>query len=601
MEFEYNWTKEDLKKQLKDSRNKTNINSEKRPNLIKNKIQKKYLINELELGNELEKIGNDDLMFINDNLISNIRIESLIKGKKHSVMSCDNNLFKKDDKIKYISNYNKISSKQKSNYYTKNNSNLNLYSLDLNCNKMSYSNEKKINQKQRQDRSSTKNSTQNISLNKNKCVKNVSQFINKPSEKRKNLIKNILMSPINKNSAIDKKRGKRLSKMSEYNHTQQSILKTNNNNDDISIFSSSRADIKSHSVIRGHSMPTKRSNKNSSNLRLPNKSVIKNHDKILIELQKLFGEKIQLTEDLFGNMTDLDKKNCIIFLLETIKELNNINKSNKAKTDSYKRINEIKEQQIKDFKSEIKELKKEILKINKMLKKENQLNKKLIQNEENLKIQLEKEKMKNKILQTKVNSTSKLNSNFQNNKNKRDISVNRRREKSQDILIKANAFVNQKKNEKSKDKKIKDNSTILNNKNGISNIAWKNKEEKMNYNILNEQNENILEDVAGIKKKVLKFEIDKNLLEEENQKLNEENNDLKKSIQESYEIEEDMRKLVNLLKKSIKNLSIENKLRDNENSILQQKVLDMEQKLNISLDKKNYNDFGGSMGNSGKI
>lgn len=467
------------KKQLK--RNKTNINSEKRPNLIKNKIQKKYLINELELGNELEKIGNDDLMFINDNLISNIRIESLIKGKKHSVMSCDNNLFKKDDKIKYISNYNKISSKQKSNYYTKNNSNLNLYSLDLNCNKMSYSNEKKINQKQRQDRSSTKNSTQNISLNKNKCVKNVSQFINKPSEKRKNLIKNILMSPINKNSAIDKKRGKRLSKMSEYNHTQQSILKTNNNDDDISIFSSSRADIKSHSVIRGHSMPTKRSNKNSSNLRLPNKSVIKNHDKILIELQKLFGEKIQLTEDLFGNMTDLDKKNCIIFLLETIKELNNINKSNKAKTDSYKRINEIKEQQIKDFKSEIKELKKEILKINKMLKKENQLNKKLIQNEENLKIQLEKEKMKNKILQTKVNSTSKLNSNFQNNKNKRDISVNRRREKSQDILIKANAFVNQKKNEKSKDKKIKDNSTILNNKNGISNIAWKNKEEKMNY------------------------------------------------------------------------------------------------------------------------
>lgn len=141
---------------------------------------------------------------------------------------------------------------------------------------------------------------------------------------------------------------------------------------------------------------------------------------------------------------------------------------------------------------------------------------------------------------------------------------------------------------------------IENNKK-IFDLEIKIKEEKMNYNILNEQNENILEDVAGIKKKVLKFEIDKNLLEEENQKLNEENNDLKKSIQESYEIEEDMRKLVNLLKKSIKNLSIENKLRDNENSILQQKVLDMEQKLNISLDKKNYNDFGGSMGNSGKI
>ena len=99
------------KKQIK--RTKTNINSEKRPKLTKNRIQKKYLINDLELGKELEKIGNDDIMFINDNLITNIRIEPMIKGKKHSVMSCDENLFRKDDKIKYISNYSKISNKQK--------------------------------------------------------------------------------------------------------------------------------------------------------------------------------------------------------------------------------------------------------------------------------------------------------------------------------------------------------------------------------------------------------------------------------------------------------------------------------------------------------
>ena len=476
----------DIVKKKKLKRTKTNINSEKRPNLIKNnKIQKKYLINELELSHELEKIGNDDLMFSNDNLISNIKIEPLIKVKKNSVMSCDGNLLKKDDKIKYISNYSKITNKQKSNYYTKNNSSLDIYSFDLNCNKMSYSNEKKQNNlKRRQERSNTKNSTQNISLIKNKCVKNVNQFINKPSEKHKNLVKNILMSPINKNNAINKKKGKRLSKvskMNELNNTQQSILKTNNNEDAMSIFSSSRVDIKSHCAIRGNSMPTKRSNKNNSNLHLPNKSIIKSHDKIMIELQKLFGEKIQLTEDTFGNMTDFDKKNCIIFLLETIKELDNINKSNKTKTDSLKKLNEIKEQQIKDFKSEIKELKKEILKINKQLKKENQLNKKLIQNEENLKIQLEKEKMKNKILQSRVNSASKINNHLQNGKNKKEISVNKQREKSQDILIKANAFVNQKKNEKSKDKKIKDISTILNNKNGVNNIIWKNKEDKINY------------------------------------------------------------------------------------------------------------------------
>ena len=476
----------DIVKKKKLKRTKTNINSEKRPNLIKNnKIQKKYLINELELSHELEKIGNDDLMFSNDNLISNIKIEPLIKVKKNSVMSCDENLLKKGDKIKYISNYSKITNKQKSNYYTKNNSSLDIYSFDLNCNKMSYSNEKKQNNlKRRQERSNTKNSTQNISLIKNKCVKNVNQFINKPSEKHKNLVKNILMSPINKNNAINKKKGKRLSKvskMNEFNNTQQSILKTNNNEDAMSIFSSSRVDIKSHCAIRGNSMPTKRSNKNNSNLHLPNKSIIKSHDKIMIELQKLFGEKIQLTEDTFGNMTDFDKKNCIIFLLETIKELDNINKSNKTKTDSLKKLNEIKEQQIKDFKSEIKELKKEILKINKQLKKENQLNKKLIQNEENLKIQLEKEKMKNKILQSRVNSASKINNHLQNGKNKKEISVNKQREKSQDILIKANAFVNQKKNEKSKDKKIKDISTILNNKNGVNNIIWKNKEDKINY------------------------------------------------------------------------------------------------------------------------
>ena len=91
--------------------------------------------------------------------------------------------------------------------------------------------------------------------------------------------------------------------------------------------------------------------------------------------------------------------------------------------------------------------------------------------------------MKNKILQSRVNSASKIKNNFQNGKNKNEISVNKKREKSQDILIKANAFVNQKKNGKSKDKKILDNSAMLNNKNGVgvNNIIWKNKEENKNY------------------------------------------------------------------------------------------------------------------------
>jgi hypothetical protein len=142
---------------------------------------------------------------------------------------------------------------------------------------------------------------------------------------------------------------------------------------------------------------------------------------------------------------------------------------------------------------------------------------------------------------------------------------------------------------------------IENNKK-IFDLELKIKEEKMNYNILNDQNENIREDVAEIKRKLLKYEIDMHLLEEENQKLNGENDDLKKSVEERYEIEDEIKRFLHLFKKTIKNLSIENKLRTDENSILQQKVLDMEQKLSFSLDKKNNNgDFGISMGNSGKI
>lgn len=150
-------------------------------------------------------------------------------------------------------------------------------------------------------------------------------------------------------------------------------------------------------------------------------------------------------------------------------------------------------------------------------------------------------------------------------------------------------------------RKEKINNEIGNNQK-IFELELKIKEKEINNKILNDEKESIREEVADIKRKIIKYEVDMHILEEENQKLNGENDDLKRSIEESYEIEEEMRKLINLLKRSIKNLSIENKMRNNENSILQQKVLDMENKLNISLDKKNYNtDFGGSMGNSGKI
>ena len=64
-------------------------------------------------------------------------------------------------------------------------------------------------------------------------------------------------------------------------------------------------------------------NKSHSNIWLPNKSVIKNQDKIIIELQKWVGEKILLSEDIYHNLTEYKKQNFIHFLLESIKELDN--------------------------------------------------------------------------------------------------------------------------------------------------------------------------------------------------------------------------------------------------------------------------------------
>ena len=60
-------------------------------------------------------------------------------------------------------------------------------------------------------------------------------------------------------------------------------------------------------------------------MHFPGKSIIKNQEKVIIELQKLFGDRLQLNNDNYQNMTDLDKINCINFLLETVKEMNNIN------------------------------------------------------------------------------------------------------------------------------------------------------------------------------------------------------------------------------------------------------------------------------------
>ena len=129
--------------------------------------------------------------------------------------------------------------------------------------------------------------------------KNVKQFINKPNEIRRNNQHN-LTTTLNKSP----QRNRKLNYSSKNQNSKRSV--NIKNCDTLSLASNSR--LETRSCMRGSSMPSKR-----SNLRLPNKSIIKNQDKLIGELQKLFGEKIQLSSDLYENMTDLDKKIVLIF------------------------------------------------------------------------------------------------------------------------------------------------------------------------------------------------------------------------------------------------------------------------------------------------
>jgi hypothetical protein len=203
-----------------------------------------------------------------------------------------------------------------------------------------------------------------------------------------------------------------------------------------------------------------------SNVHFPNKSIIKNKDKLLNGLQKIFGDRLQLVEDLYQNMTDLDKKTCINFLLESVKELFNFIKIAQSKSDVFKDVIATKERNLKEAKNEIKELKKDNTKLNKIIKTNIQMNRKLSQNIDSLKLQLEKEKNKNKELQTRGKSVNKSNRNTSRIKNRSDMSglnltitKKNKRNISQDKLLNTSEFVNKKKSDDSnnnkKDKEVK--------------------------------------------------------------------------------------------------------------------------------------------------
>ena len=250
--------------------------------------------------------------------------------------------------------FNKTINKRnlKNNYNKKEENNINKLTFDLNCNKIP----------QQPNINSIK--SPNNKIIKKKLIrktnqKNLKLFINKPQIKQTknnelNQLNNLFMTPIN----IKNKRSKKIynSSFTKFNDSYD------NTNDSLCLTSVSKIVSKTYNKTKSSSI-----NKKSAYMHFPNKSNIKNKDKLLVV----------------------------------------INKIAQSKNDEFKEINKTKEKQIQSNKNIIKELKKDIMKLNKIIKTNILVNRKLSQKVDNLKIQLEKEKNKNKnkaIISKSVNT-----------------------------------------------------------------------------------------------------------------------------------------------------------------------------------------------------
>ena len=491
-----------LKTKLKKCKTFSNLIN--RPTL--KRINKLY--NEKQnLKKQLDQIGKEDSIFNNDKLITNIKLETLDDLTVNEIL--EETMRKEKDKNKDIKKYlspkkntkrcltplTKTTGKRnKKNYYNKkeeNNDNISTLTLELNCNKMPQANT-----------SSTK--VNNYKNNKKKSMsktnqKNLNLFINKPQNKhtRNNIYNqnnNILLTPIpNKN-----KRSKKINSNSSFSKLNESC---DNTNDSLCLTTVSKIYTKTFNKGKSSSV-----SKKVTNMHFPNKSNIKNKDKLLIELQKLFTDKIQLYDETYQNMTDLDKKNCIVFLLDALKEMFTINKIAESKNEDFKANNKTKEKQIQDDKNEIKELKKDIIKLNKIIKTNILMNRKLNQKIDNLKIQLEKEKNKNNNKNIKSNITKRgitsekklINKNKVRYRNKVNGFIssdtkNKFLNKSMDKVKNNNMNIDENNYQYNKETEINDNDEKIN----------KNKEllqKEENNNIIEKKLENNLNDLIKEKK-----------------------------------------------------------------------------------------------------
>ena len=450
------------------------------------------------IKNQLDQIGKEDSIFKNDKLITNIKLETLDDITVNELL--DETMQKKGNDInnknyasptkntkRCLTPFNKTTNKRniKNNYNKKEENNINKLTFDLNCNKIP----------QQPNISSIKspnNKNQKKKLIGKANQKNLKLFINKPQIKNTkkndlNQLSNLLMTPM----LIKNKRSKKISNSSftKFNDS------CDNTNESLCLTSVSKIMAKTYNKTKSSSI-----NKKSTNMHFPNKSNIKNKDKLLVELQKLFTDKLTLYDDTYLNMTDLDKKNCINFLLESLKEMIAINKIAQSKNEEIKESNKKKEKQIQDNKNIIKELKKDVMKLNKIIKTNILVNRKLSQKVDNLKIQLEKEKNKNKnktiisksvnIIENKISLNDKIKN--RNKINGINISDTKRKfmNKSMDRLRKNNINLEEKNYKCDKDTQVKEeeinNSKIKNTKDENSIII--NRENNSNKDLLLEKN-----------------------------------------------------------------------------------------------------------------
>ena len=450
------------------------------------------------IKNQLDQIGKEDSIFNNDKLITNIKLETLDDITVNELL--DETMQKKGNDInnknyaspnkntkRCLTPFNKTTNKRniKNNYNKKEENNINKLTFDLNCNKIP----------QQPNISSIKspnNKNQKKKLIGKANQKNLKLFINKPQTKNTkkndlNQLSNLLMTPM----LIKNKRSKKISNSSftKFNDS------CDNTNESLCLTSVSKIMAKTYNKTKSSSI-----NKKSTNMHFPNKSNIKNKDKLLVELQKLFTDKLTLYDDTYLNMTDLDKKNCINFLLESLKEMIAINKIAQSKNEEIKESNKKKEKQIQDNKNIIKDLKKDVMKLNKIIKTNILVNRKLSQKVDNLKIQLEKEKNKNKnktiisksvnIIENKISLNDKIKN--RNKINGINISDTKRKfmNKSMDRLRKNNINLEEKNYKCDKDTQVKEeeinNSKIKNTKDENSNVI--NRENNSNKDLLLEKN-----------------------------------------------------------------------------------------------------------------